>query len=63
MVTDLDYAGPKTGEGVFMGGHSLGITCTDNLIRGYSFNYQAAILMGSNKADQKVADNEFPALT
>ena len=39
MATDQGYSGPKTGEGVFMGGHSLGTTCADNLIQGYSFDY------------------------
>ena len=63
MATDQGYTGPKTGEGVFMGGHSLGTTCADNLIQGYSFDYQAAVLMGGYVADQKVADYEIPVLT
>ena len=63
MATDQGYTGPNTGEGVFMGGHSLGTTCADNLIQGYSFDYQAAVLMGGYVADNNVADYKIPVLT
>jgi len=46
-----------------MGGHSLGTTCADNLIRGYSYDYQAAVMMGGYVKDQKVDDYEIPVLT
>ena len=46
-----------------MGGHSLGTTCADNLIRGYSFDYEAAVMMGGYVYDQNVADYQIPVLT
>ena len=39
MAADQGYTGPTDGEGVFVSGHSMGATCADNLVRGYSYNY------------------------
>ena len=63
MATDQGYAGPTDGEGVFMSGHSMGATCADNLVRGYSYNYQAMVTMGGYVDNQNVADYQIPVLT
>ena len=39
MAKDQGYTGPLVGEGVFMSGHSLGSTCADNLVRGFTGQY------------------------
>ena len=46
MATEQGYTGPSQGKNVYVAGHSLGTTCADNLIQGYSFGYEAGIMMG-----------------
>lgn len=64
-VAKSGFKGTKPQEDTFIAGHSLGATCANNLVTGYSYNYAGLLEFGGyvdKTGDSSVANYTIPVM-